>query len=113
MIRRPPRSTLFPYTTLFRSTAGRLVHVRPAPRLRASGPAAAPVHTGVMDPRPARVLPRARPQQRTRAEPPSPSPPGCPLLLGQNETAAAAGRQVGPRPPEPGENNVELHSPCN
>src|SRR3712207_7803039 len=23
MIRRPPRSTLFPYTTLFRSTAGR------------------------------------------------------------------------------------------
>src|SRR5687767_15459851 len=25
MIRRPPRSTLFPYTTLFRSGAGRLV----------------------------------------------------------------------------------------
>src|SRR3712207_9054934 len=25
MIRRPPRSTLFPYTTLFRSTAGRNV----------------------------------------------------------------------------------------
>src|SRR3712207_8199933 len=25
MIRRPPRSTLFPYTTLFRSEAGRLV----------------------------------------------------------------------------------------
>src|SRR5687768_18016142 len=38
MIRRPPRSTLFPYTTLFRSVlagvaqAGRLVHVRPAGR---------------------------------------------------------------------------------
>src|SRR2546426_5989879 len=35
MIRRPPRSTLFPYTTLFRSGAG-----RPAPgtaRLRARG----------------------------------------------------------------------------
>src|SRR2546426_12042255 len=29
MIRRPPRSTLFPYTTLFRSLpAGLLVHVR-------------------------------------------------------------------------------------
>src|SRR5256886_13134944 len=30
MIRRPPRSTLFPYTTLFRSTllCGRLVHLR-------------------------------------------------------------------------------------
>src|SRR3712207_7691528 len=26
MIRRPPRSTLFPYTTLFRSVAGRLSH---------------------------------------------------------------------------------------
>src|SRR5690242_20857494 len=27
MIRRPPRSTLFPYTTLFRSAKGRLVGV--------------------------------------------------------------------------------------
>src|SRR2546429_5390197 len=26
MIRRPPRSTLFPYTTLFRSAVGQLVH---------------------------------------------------------------------------------------
>src|SRR2546430_11139361 len=31
MIRRPPRSTLFPYTTLFRS--GRRGHVRPRPYL--------------------------------------------------------------------------------
>src|SRR5271163_1378766 len=29
MIRRPPRSTLFPYTTLFRSSAGRLRRMRP------------------------------------------------------------------------------------
>src|SRR3712207_8381730 len=29
MIRRPPRSTLFPYTTLFRSDQGRLVEHRP------------------------------------------------------------------------------------
>src|ERR1039457_6437685 len=28
MIRRPPRSTLFPYTTLFRSIAHRTVHVK-------------------------------------------------------------------------------------
>src|SRR3712207_7592769 len=28
MIRRPPRSTLFPYTTLFRSHAGEPVHLR-------------------------------------------------------------------------------------
>src|SRR2546430_6112523 len=27
MIRRPPRSTLFPYTTLFRSVVGRLVEL--------------------------------------------------------------------------------------
>src|SRR5260370_27333562 len=33
MIRRPPRSTLFPYTTLFRSPAGRdLSHPLPAAR---------------------------------------------------------------------------------
>src|SRR2546430_3953969 len=31
MIRRPPRSTLFPYTTLFRSVAPHLAR-RPAPR---------------------------------------------------------------------------------
>src|SRR5260370_16990773 len=30
MIRRPPRSTLFPYTTLFRSEQGRLGHDRPS-----------------------------------------------------------------------------------
>src|SRR3712207_7099242 len=28
MIRRPPRSTLFPYTTLFRSRGGRLARLR-------------------------------------------------------------------------------------
>src|SRR5947207_6378016 len=28
MIRRPPRSTLFPYTTLFRSKLGQLLHPR-------------------------------------------------------------------------------------
>src|SRR5438876_8358781 len=41
MIRRPPRSTLFPYTTLFRSGPRRL-HRRPdrvAPRVRALHPA--------------------------------------------------------------------------
>src|SRR2546421_2960807 len=27
MIRRPPRSTLFPYTTLFRSSSGRHLHL--------------------------------------------------------------------------------------
>src|SRR2546430_8204484 len=32
MIRRPPRSTLFPYTTLFRSLQGRAHHLQPARR---------------------------------------------------------------------------------
>src|SRR2546422_6335289 len=36
MIRRPPRSTLFPYTTLFRSRLGALLRrVPPGPGLRA------------------------------------------------------------------------------
>src|SRR2546421_7181458 len=50
MIRRPPRSTLFPYTTLFRSLVRKLGMLRPVrgeelrparPRLRA-----APAHAG-------------------------------------------------------------------
>src|SRR3712207_8981506 len=36
MIRRPPRSTLFPYTTLFRSQAAERLHLRSDPR-RARG----------------------------------------------------------------------------
>src|ERR1035438_10758852 len=32
MIRRPPRSTLFPYTTLFRSERSRELRTHPAPR---------------------------------------------------------------------------------
>src|SRR2546430_12050849 len=45
MIRRPPRSTLFPYTTLFRSnrtemTADFLSPVNPLPRLREAAQAA-------------------------------------------------------------------------
>src|SRR2546425_9754076 len=35
MIRRPPRSTLFPYTTLFRSALGEVVR---RPRIRKDGP---------------------------------------------------------------------------
>src|SRR5260370_15885714 len=35
MIRRPPRSTLFPYTTLFRSLERRHAAIRPSEHLRA------------------------------------------------------------------------------
>src|SRR5688572_33162569 len=41
MIRRPPRSTLFPYTTLFRSAAPRRTHGAPA-ALALRGRSAAP-----------------------------------------------------------------------
>src|SRR3989449_6576779 len=37
MIRRPPRSTLFPYTTLFRSRRGRRRHRKRSDRLRLPG----------------------------------------------------------------------------
>src|SRR3712207_7722705 len=37
MIRRPPRSTLFPYTTLFRSGGAHHGHRRRAPRAAAAG----------------------------------------------------------------------------
>src|SRR2546422_4486923 len=46
MIRRPPRSTLFPYTTLFRSRAEQARHGEPrpqdAPRGAQEGPARVP-----------------------------------------------------------------------
>src|SRR3712207_7462448 len=54
MIRRPPRSTLFPYTTLFRSRAERDGGGRRLPRAR-DGPGRRPR-------RPA-LLPRARPPE--------------------------------------------------
>src|SRR3712207_8560643 len=63
MIRRPPRSTLFPYTTLFRSTAtkGR-TQQRPAPRGRPPAPRPTPAFgSGRTTPgrsRPARPSPR-------------------------------------------------------
>src|SRR3712207_7764275 len=54
MIRRPPRSTLFPYTTLFRSRPGRRLpppwrlsssrRARPLARPAARGPPGYPVH---------------------------------------------------------------------
>src|SRR5258708_26390199 len=71
MIRRPPRSTLFPYTTLFRSRAAHAVRaacwVRARggrPQLRAAGPASA---AGARDPETNRVG-SSRPD--TRAPPP-------------------------------------------
>src|SRR3712207_8647690 len=44
MIRRPPRSTLFPYTTLFRSVRALALHPRRSERGLHSGQAGIPVH---------------------------------------------------------------------
>src|SRR2546425_7626706 len=54
MIRRPPRSTLFPYTTLFRS------HIRSASRATSSQPAAPTVATTPCRVTGDRSLPRRR-----------------------------------------------------
>src|SRR5438093_8204966 len=51
MLRPPPRSTLFPYTTLFRSSGGRRGRARRALAERRRGPARAP---GARAPPPAR-----------------------------------------------------------
>src|SRR2546426_7717464 len=57
MIRRPPRSTLFPYTTLFRSTRER-EGPRPSPRY----------HQGAREARPENLRRCDRPDQCERSE---------------------------------------------
>src|SRR5437879_11100946 len=52
MIRRPPRSTLFPYTTLFRSELARLPRAALAARLGPMGLVAHDLARGVDDPAP-------------------------------------------------------------
>src|SRR3712207_8884813 len=49
MIRRPPRSTLFPYTTLFRSEALRFHHQRHLARLRTELDHVADIHAAGRD----------------------------------------------------------------
>src|SRR5438477_6442673 len=64
MIRRPPRSTLFPYTTLFRSVRGK-VAARPAvPRIR--GPHGAVEHVEGGEAQPVRVRRFDRDRKSTR-----------------------------------------------
>src|SRR5256885_12116967 len=78
MIRRPPRSTLFPYTTLFRSRrpACIFMHHNPAPRM--------PAHADVSDCQPraweAFPSPRLRSEEHT-SELQSPCNLVCRLLL--------------------------------
>src|SRR3989449_6660319 len=64
MIRRPPRSTLFPYTTLFRSRTGAALAPRAPPGRYGPSPPAPPA-------------PRSTPRRATAAHSPAP-PPGRP-----------------------------------
>src|SRR3712207_7046689 len=78
MIRRPPRSTLFPYTTLFRSLRTRLDHGDLEPALRgvavgvplraADRRAAGPPHAPRPHPRAERRELQAPPVERARSE---------------------------------------------
>src|SRR3712207_7727961 len=69
MIRRPPRSTLFPYTTLFRSRAGvraSRLRPRPAATVRAGGGRGAREGTGALGRRDGRADARvARSEEHT------------------------------------------------
>src|SRR2546427_5024778 len=56
MTRPPPKSTLFPYATLFRSSSALAKHTRPAPR----PPAAPPPGRVARSPRPCRAISSAR-----------------------------------------------------
>src|SRR6266513_5102218 len=51
MIRRPPRSTLFPYTTLFRSLAGSTLNLTPYGADRPETPARSEEHTSELQSR--------------------------------------------------------------
>src|SRR5256885_10239425 len=84
MIRRPPRSTLFPYTTLFRSIDGDR-RVTGCDGRRAETAAASPAGA-----RPLRSTPRACARLR-----------GAPLLLRRRQVARSE------------EHTSELQSPCN
>src|SRR5256885_10505674 len=81
MIRRPPRSTLFPYTTLFRSGIGRALLVRPDGGARQLSGARRPVGgMARLAPGRSRAQPLARSEEHT-SELQSPCNLVCRLLL--------------------------------
>src|SRR5258708_25790793 len=100
MIRRPPRSTLFPYTTLFRSLAelGVAHHLEGfgvADRERLVGAQHDPVGTGFLD---QEFQPVGRSEEHT-SELQSPDHLVCRLLLEKKKTTTAHGG--GHRSPPP------------
>src|SRR6266404_2317532 len=121
MIRRPPRSTLFPYTTLFRSRRGRPDRApghrasarRPGGGGEARGPRPARPGPGRAAPRaPALRLRRAGGAPPLRGTPPVPPPADAPAGPGRHaagargndprRSAADAGDAAGAEPDAPG-----------
>src|SRR3712207_8583785 len=99
MIRRPPRSTLFPYTTLFRSNAEYAVEfaeelVTPPPRPAPRVPRADEVEDGGQGPRRVEVVvERARSEEHT-SELQSRQYLVCRLLLEKNKTRSPFLRSI-------------------
>src|SRR2546426_1940046 len=98
MIRRPPRSTLFPYTTLFRSHIGDRGEAHSMPLLRGLE-----IRLRLLERRLLRV------EQRFRAEVQE-----IGLLHRQHDTLQArGGASLFPEPRRSEEHTSELQSPCN
>src|SRR5256885_13292864 len=80
MIRRPPRSTLFPYTTLFRSAGSPTKLIMPPPNVQNTSDATSPVATRPTEMESHRMRLRARSEEHT-SELQSPCNLVCRLLL--------------------------------
>src|SRR5256885_8910206 len=65
MIRRPPRSTLFPYTTLFRSLPGSAEPAGPAPHVRLPEPGCDQPAARHDHRRPAGAIPDEQPDRKS------------------------------------------------
>src|SRR3712207_8043866 len=98
MIRRPPRSTLFPYTTLFRSPRLRLGHATAGRRHPGAGGADRAEARGRGAARPRPLRPRLPEIGEHTSELQSRQYLVCRLLLEKNKTFS--GPHV-PRPPQP------------
>src|SRR5256885_7905114 len=99
MIRRPPRSTLFPYTTLFRSRRQVDARLPERAELVLSGPLPARDDRSRM----AHALARRRRSEEHTSELQSPCNLVCRLLLEKKKAASAPRRHLSPAaspPPE-------------
>src|SRR2546422_11582469 len=89
MIRRPPRSTLFPYTTLFRSDDFAVYRSRPAAASTSvEAPGGRREAEGKIEPKP--EAPAAAPQDQVRLSKADPSKPAAPASRAAREDDTVA-----------------------